>query len=102
MPSVSKAQQRFMGIVDQYKKTGKLPPYGEKFKKKIKDAADSMTNKQVSDFSETSTKNLPEKKANAGDAISDAVGNDAGNDVSKADIIFTKLKNIDANANAKI
>lgn len=52
-----------MGMVDQYKKTGKLPDYDEATKKKIRDAADSMTKKQVHDYASTETKDLPEKKA---------------------------------------
>ena len=34
MPSVSKKQQAFMGMVDQYKKTGQLPDYSEEMKDK--------------------------------------------------------------------
>lgn len=63
MPAVSKQQQAFMGMVDQYKKTGKLPDYNENMKEKIRKAADSMTKKQVHDFAATDTKKLPEKKA---------------------------------------
>ena len=56
MPSKSKAQQRFFGMVDAYKK-GKL----KNPSKKIKDASKEMTMGSVKDFAETKHKGLPEK-----------------------------------------
>ena len=57
MPSKSKAQQRFFGMVDAYKK-GKL----KNPSKKIKDASKEMTMGSVKDFAETKHKGLPEKE----------------------------------------
>ena len=56
MPSKSKSQQRFFGMVDAYKK-GKLKDPS----KKIKDAANGMSRKDVRDFASTKHKGLPEK-----------------------------------------
>ena len=56
MPSKSKSQQRFFGMVDAYKK-GELKNPG----KKIKKAADSMSASDVKDFAKTKHNNLPEK-----------------------------------------
>ena len=56
MPAKSKAQQRFFGMVDAYKK-GEL----KKPSKAIKDAAKGMTKKEVEDFASTKTDKLPEK-----------------------------------------
>jgi len=56
MPAKSKAQQRFFGMVDAYKK-GEL----KKPSKAIKDAANGMTRKEVKKFASTKTKGLPEK-----------------------------------------
>lgn len=56
MPSKSKSQQRFFGMVDAYQK-GKLKDAS----KKIKDAAKSMTKKEVHDFAATKHKGLPEE-----------------------------------------
>lgn len=60
MPSVSRKQQRFFGMVDSYKK-GKMPDASPT----IKAAAASMTGKQVEDFASTPHKGLPEKSPNA-------------------------------------
>lgn len=56
MPSKSKAQQRFFGMVDAYKK-GKM----KNASKKIKKAAESMSMSDVKHFAKTKHKGLPEK-----------------------------------------
>lgn len=56
MPSKSKAQQRFFGMVDAYKK-GEMKNASSKIKK----AANGMTMGDVKDFAETKHKGLPEK-----------------------------------------
>ena len=58
MPSVSKAQQRFMGLVHAYKK-GEVP--ASKVSKAVKDAAKSMKKKSAKDFAKTKHKGLPNK-----------------------------------------
>lgn len=52
--SVSKAQQRFFGMVDAYKKGETENP-----SKSVKDAAEGMTKKEVKDFASTKHKGLP-------------------------------------------
>jgi len=56
MPAVSRAQQKFMGMVHAYKK-------GEKknASPSIKKAAKSMSDKDAKDFASTPRKRLPEK-----------------------------------------
>ena len=58
MPSVSKSQQRLMGMAYACKKSG--------FKKcpseKITQLAQSMKEKDLKDFASTDTKKLPERK----------------------------------------
>lgn len=56
MPSKSKAQQRFFGMVDAYKK-GEMKNASSKIKK----AANGMSMNDVKDFAETKHKGLPEK-----------------------------------------
>ena len=56
MPSKSKAQQRFFGMVDAYKK-GEMKNASSKIKK----AAKGMSMGDVKDFAETKHKGLPEK-----------------------------------------
>lgn len=56
MPSKSKAQQRFFGMVDAYKKGEMKNPSN-----KIKKAANGMSMSDVKDFAETKHKGLPEK-----------------------------------------
>ena len=56
--AVSKAQQRFMGMVKNCKETGDCPS------PEIQKAADSMTGKEVDDFASTKHKGLPTKKEN--------------------------------------
>ena len=56
MPAKSKAQQRFFGIVDAYKR-GEM----KNASKKIKDAAKDMSMKDVKHFAKTKRKGLPEK-----------------------------------------
>ena len=56
MPSKSKAQQRFFGMVDAYKKGEMKNP-----SKKIKKAAKSMSMGDVKDFAETKHKGLPNR-----------------------------------------
>jgi predicted nucleotidyltransferase len=53
--SVSKAQQRFFGAVKGCQDTGKCGS------KSVRDAADSMSKVDVTDFASTKTKGLPEK-----------------------------------------
>jgi hypothetical protein len=55
MPSTSRKQQRFMGMVDEAKKTGKAKSPA------IAKAAKSMTKKQVKEFASTKQKGLPMK-----------------------------------------
>lgn len=54
--SVSKSQQRFMGMVHQCQKTGKCAS-GE-----VSKVAGSMKKKDAEDFARTKHKGLPEKK----------------------------------------
>ena len=58
MPSKSKAQQRFMGLVHAYKK-GEVK--GSEVSKAVKDAAKSMKKKSTKDFASTKHKGLPNK-----------------------------------------
>ena len=58
MPSVSKAQQRFMGLVHAYKK-GEVP--ASQVSKAVKDAAKSMKKKSTKKFAGTKHKGLPNK-----------------------------------------
>lgn len=57
MPSVSKSQQRFMGMVRAVQKGDMKAP-----SKEVADAAKSMKKKDAKDFAKTKHKNLPEKK----------------------------------------
>ena len=59
MPSKSKSQQRFFGMVDDYKK-GKMKNASNKIKK----AANSMSMKDVKDFAKTKHDGLPETVEN--------------------------------------
>ena len=56
MPAVSKAQQRFMGMVHAVKKGEMAAPSPE-----VAQAAASMKNKDAKDFASTKHKGLPEK-----------------------------------------
>jgi len=58
VPSVSKAQQRFMGLVHAYKK-GEVP--ASKVSKAVKDAAKSMKKKSTKKFASTKHDDLPNK-----------------------------------------
>jgi len=58
VPSKSKAQQRFMGLVHSYKK-GEVP--ASKVSKAVKDAAKSMDTKSVKKYASTKHKGKPEK-----------------------------------------
>jgi len=58
VPSRSKAQQRFMGLVHAYKK-GEVP--ASKVSKAVKDAAKSMKKKSTKDFASTKHDDLPNK-----------------------------------------
>ena len=58
MPSKSKAQQRFMGLVHAYKK-GDVP--ASKVSKAVKDAAKSMSKKDTEKYASTKHKGLPNK-----------------------------------------
>jgi hypothetical protein len=62
MPSTSIAQQRLMGQAYALK-TGELKSsdLDPKYRKQIEDLADSMTEKDLKDFAETSHKGLPQK-----------------------------------------
>jgi hypothetical protein len=57
MPAVSKAQQRFMGMVHSAQKGDMENPSPE-----VKKAADSMSDKDAKDFASTSHAGLPDKK----------------------------------------
>ena len=57
MPAVSKAQQRFMGMVYAVKKGEMAAPSPE-----VADASASMKKKDAEDFASTKHKGLPEKK----------------------------------------
>jgi hypothetical protein len=57
MPAVSKAQQRFMGMVHAAQKGDLDNPSPE-----VAKAADSMSDKDTKDFASTSHKGLPDKK----------------------------------------
>ena len=59
MPAVSKAQQRFMGMVHAVQKGDMEAP-----SKEVEKAADSMNDKDAKDFASTSHKGLPNKKEN--------------------------------------
>jgi len=59
MPAVSKAQQRFMGMVHAVQKGDMEAP-----SKEIEKAADSMSDKDAKDYASTSHKGLPNKKEN--------------------------------------
>ena len=59
MPSISKSQQRLMGMTYAYKKDGKLPE-NKKLAAKVKDIANSMSLEDLKDFAETKHKNLSE------------------------------------------
>ena len=68
MPAVSKAQQRFMGMVHATQKGDMEAP-----SKEVEKAADSMSKKSAKDFASTKHKGLPDKKdegmcAECGDA----------------------------------
>jgi len=56
MPSVSKKQQRFMGMVHKCKKTGKCAS------KEVAKTSKSMKRGDAEDFASTKHKGLPEKK----------------------------------------
>jgi hypothetical protein len=61
MPSVSKSQQRLMGMAYSVKKGDtKLSDIDSEFRDTVKNLVDSMTLKQLKDFAETKHDNLPE------------------------------------------
>jgi Protein of unknwon function (DUF3008) len=64
MPAVSKAQQRFMGMVHAVQKGDMDAP-----SKEIEKAADSMSDKDAKDFASTKHKGLPNKKENMNTTI---------------------------------
>ena len=64
MPAVSKAQQRFMGMVHAVQKGDMEAP-----SKEVEKAADSMTDKDAKDFASTKHKGLPNKKENMNTTI---------------------------------
>jgi hypothetical protein len=64
MPAVSKAQQRFMGMVHAVQKGDMEAP-----SKEVDKAADSMTKKDAKDYASTSHKGLPNKKENMNTTI---------------------------------
>ena len=65
--AVSKAQQRFMGMVKNCKETGDCPS------SEVEKAADSMTGKEVDDFAGTKHKGLPNKKEELRNRIRETV-----------------------------
>jgi len=64
MPAVSKAQQRFMGMVHAVQKGDMKAP-----SKEVDNAADSMSKKDAKDYASTSHKGLPNKKENMNASI---------------------------------
>jgi hypothetical protein len=64
MPSVSKAQQRFMGMVHAVQNGDMKAP-----SKEVEKAADSLTKKDAKDFASTKHKGLPNKKENMNTTI---------------------------------
>jgi rubrerythrin len=64
MPAVSKAQQRFMGMVHAVQKGDMDAP-----SKEVEKAADSMSDKDAKDFASTKHKGLPNKKENMNTTI---------------------------------
>lgn len=58
MPSKSKAQARFFNVVQKYK-DNELK--GSEVSQEVKDAADSMTKKEIKKFASTKQKGLPER-----------------------------------------
>ena len=100
MPSVSKAQQKFMGIVHAYKK-GEIP--ASKVSKAVKDAAKSMKKKSTKKMASTKHKGLPNK------VRSENMNEDGHTDVASAKRamkliaedaadMFKKLKSMDDEA----
>ena len=65
MPAVSKAQQRFMGMVHAVQKGDMDAP-----SKEVEKAADSMSDKDAKDFASTKHTGLPNKKENMKTTIS--------------------------------
>lgn len=62
MPSVSQTQQRLMGMAWAYSQGDlSLKDLPAQLKKKIKELANGMKKKDLSDFAHTPRKNLPEK-----------------------------------------
>jgi len=59
MPAQSKSQQRLMGMVYQYKETGKLPD-NDDLADKIKKIAQSISKQDAKDFAMTKHKGKPE------------------------------------------
>ena len=80
MPSKSKAQQRFFGMVDAYKK-GEMKNASSKIKK----AANGMSMSDVKDFAETKHKGLPEK-------VEENIIRLTGNDLHR--MVMEAVKNI--------
>ena len=64
MPAVSKAQQRFMGMVHAVKNGDMEAP-----SKEVEKAADSISDKDAKDFASTKHKGLPNKKENMNTTI---------------------------------
>jgi len=64
MPAVSKAQQRFMGMVHAVQKGDMKAP-----SKEVEKAADSISDKDAKDYASTSHKGLPNKKENMNTTI---------------------------------
>lgn len=65
MPAVSKAQQRFMGMVHAIHNGS----FKGKPSKKLRDAANSLSRQDAKDFASTKIKGLPEKKASMFDEM---------------------------------
>lgn len=59
MPAKSKSQQRLMGMVYSYKKSGTLPT-NPGLAKKIKEIAKSITKKEAEKFARTKLKGIPD------------------------------------------
>ena len=91
MPAKSKAQFRFMGAVLNCKTKGDCPS------KKIREAADEMTVKEIKDYLKGSPKNLPQK-AKAAEFIPNLIklANrlDSDGHISEADALDKIIKEI--------
>jgi hypothetical protein len=85
MPAKSKAQARFMGAVLRCKTEGKCPS------KEIREAAQSMTKKEIEDYMKQ-PEGIPEKKAHLEALIQLANDLDSAGLRKEADILDALIK----------